>query len=431
MYNAGEMMSLIARPWRWPERVWLLLLFAILLARFPIHFMIWPPYLMDFEVYRAVAERLIHGHAVNLYAPTTSDAMLFKYSPCWALLWIPLAWLTPQAGAVVWATIGVLAFIWGCWLAQRVCVEALLPAPPWSALMVVTVLVRPLTEEFLNGQVNLLWGVLVMSFLLAMLRQRSWWAAIWLALAISLKLPAAIFLPYLFFRGQWKLLAQAGVALLALHGATSLLLVPAHPWQLLTAWYQVLRASGPARAFEIGNQSLLALLGRFLSADPHHLNMAALSLGWLGVLALILSGMLFMLVLQPVSAALSWRQRIALDGSLLITLMVLASPTTWVPTYSVLILPVVIASGAAINRLHRHRSDLAAWLSLFGMLILSFMTHSGFWRAIGIHAIRGETYVFMVLMILPWLGLFLFAVLWHWRHDQAGVVVSIARTSGN
>ena len=49
----------------------------MLLLRFPVNFILHPPYLMDFEVYRSVALRLAAGETPHLYDPTTSELMLF------------------------------------------------------------------------------------------------------------------------------------------------------------------------------------------------------------------------------------------------------------------------------------------------------------------------------------------------------------------
>ena len=118
-------------------------------------------------------------------------------APCWAIAWLPLAWLPGHVGAVLWAALTVVWLVLAYWAASRLCQGAALHVPPWTSVVIVLLLVRPITAEFLNGQVDLLWGLLVTASLMRANSQRTWWSAVWLALAIALKLPALIFLAFL------------------------------------------------------------------------------------------------------------------------------------------------------------------------------------------------------------------------------------------
>jgi len=402
-------------PLRWPAWIWLSALSLIFFIRFPINFVLYPPFLMDFDVYRAVSVRIVGGGASALYDPTSTAVMMFKYAPFWALVWIPLAWLPPHAGAILWATKTVAWLILACAGAQWLCAKAGVRAPAWLAVAIVSLLVRSLTGEFLNGQVDILWGLLVIGFLLADALKRSWWAAASLALAISLKLPALIFLPYLFIRRRVRLAVQVLTIFLALNAATCVALEPSRPFHLIGAWASVLWSSGPARAFEIGNQSLLALAARFLSADGYHLNVMALSHGGVFIATLLLSAALFALVVFGPPKRAEEPARSLFDGALLTILMVLCSPTVWTATYSALIFPVGLAVACAVSRPRATWRDPLSLMAASAVVVLSIFTHSYFWHAIGVRYFRGESYVFLVLMALPWLGLALFVYLWRQR----------------
>jgi len=412
--------TLIARVrdlhrWEWG---WLALLALIFLIRFPVKFSLDPPYLMDFEVYRAVAQRIAHGQARHLYDPTTSELMPFKYAPCWAVVFLPLAWLPAHPGAVLWATLTVVWLLLACWGSARLCQHATLRAPPWLAVCAVLLLVRPITAEFLNGQVDLLWGCLVIGFLVADGTTRPWWAALSLALAIALKLPAFIVLVYLLLRGRVGMAARVVSMFLVANLAASLLLDPHQPLVLFHAWGRVLWTSGVSRAFEIGNQSLLALAGRFLSADGYRLNVSNLSPPAVLLVALLAASALFgLVVVGPRIRTLSDQARRLFDGSLLTILMVLCSPTTWLATYSTLVLPVSVAVACAFTRPRATWRHGPATIVAAALVILSTMTHSRFWKSLGIMSLRGESYVFLVLMVLPWFGLALFAYLWLQRQS--------------
>lgn len=397
---------------RWPAWVWLCGVALVFLIRFPIHFALSsPPYLMDFEVYRAVAQRVAEGEGSHLYDPTTSEAMMFKYAPIWALAWLPLAWTPAHAGAVVWMTLTVLWLLLACLGAHRLCEEAGLRAPPWISVVVAALLSRPLWAEFLNGQVDLLWALLVIGFLVATVKRQPWWAACSLALAIALKLPALIFLLALFVRRRIKAALRVCLIFAVLNVVACLFLDPAHPLQLAKDWAQVLWESGPSRAFEIGNQSLLALTSRFLSADGYQLNLLALPPLAVVLVTLGVSGVLFVTVVHHHPAQRQGQASWVFDGALLTIVMVLCSPTVWTATYSALVLPITVAASLALASPHTAwRSPSSAILAL-AVGTLSLMTHSSFWKMLGVRTFRHESYVFLVLMVLPWLGLALFAYL--------------------
>lgn len=427
MRHSAPAQLLPPRGW-WP----LALLALILFIRFPVKFALEPPYLMDFEVYRTVATRLADGQAAHLYEPTTSELMPFKYAPCWALLWLPLAWLPSHLGAVLWASLTVGWLMLACVGSQQLCQRAGLRAPPWLAVMTVGLLVRAVSAEFLNGQVDLLWALLVIGFLMAELSRHPWWAAMSLALASALKLPALIFVPYLLVRGRLQTAARTACLLLAVNLATSLLLDQRDPLSLFQAWLQVLWSSGASRAFEIGNQSLWALLGRFLSADPYQLNLVTLSHPAVLLIGLGVAAALFGLVVIQPSTRVSEPARLVFDGSLLTILMVLCSPTVWIATYSALLLPMTAGLACVITAPRRLRSHLPSALAVMAVVALSLMTHKKFWNALSITYLRGESYIFLVLMTFPWLGLALFWLVWLQRRWHAArLTSSSADTSGS
>ncbi|MBI3009963.1 MAG: DUF2029 domain-containing protein [Candidatus Omnitrophica bacterium] len=403
-------------PLKWPAGIWIGLIGIVFLLRFPLHFLNSDNiFLMDFEVYRTVAQRVALGEASTLYTPTSSVVMLFKYSPLWALLFLPLAWIPAHASAIVWMMLTVLWLCLLCYVAWQLCSTADFRPPGWIILAAVLLLVRSLSAEFLNGQVDLLWALLIGVFLFFSVQNKTVLAGLYLALGISLKLPALLFLVYALLRKQFRLAVTTSVWFLALNTAVCLILLPEKPWLLAKAWLDVLASSGPSRAFEIGNQSLLALAGRFLSADGYHLNILSLTRSSVTGIALIVFVFLFAIVILPRQSPLDEKRRSVFDGALLTILMVLGSPTVWVATYSVLLLPVILAIAYFIERRHRLWHSKIAIAFAAALILLSLMTHSSFWKAFGIRSFRTESYVFLVLMVLPWFGLVLFSFLYWLR----------------
>ncbi len=401
-------------PWCWSQRVWLAVLAVIFLLRFPGNFLLHPPYLPDFEVFRAVAIRILQGDATHLYSAVGASQMVFKYAPCWALLFAPLGWLSAHPSAVLWATLSVGWLLLTCWITERLCRRCALSPYPFLAIPAVLLLVRPLLEEFLQGQANLLWGCLSVSFLWLAITNRPWRAALCLALAISLKLPALLFLPYLALTQRWKLLARTVLCVVMLNTIAVLILLPTQPLKLLSDWASVLLASGPDRAFEIGSQSLLALLGRLLRNDGYHFNLLALSTATVSRIAAGVAFGLFGAIFFPRSTTPRDDHWVA-TGALVMTLMVLLSPTCWVATYAALLFPVLFTLALFTDPSRRFLRIPLIVTGLLPLGLLALLTNSSLWRAMGVRYLRGESYVYLVLMILPWFGLILTWSLWHQR----------------
>ncbi len=401
---------------RWPLAAWLAGLAVVLLIRFPGKFLLDPPFLMDFDLFRRVAQRVVAHESTHLYAPVGTEQALFKYAPCWALFLVPFGWASPQTGAVIWATLTVAWLLGTCWLADCIARHIGLSPPRWLSVLAVIILVRPITSEFLLGQTNLLWGFLITAFVWLELTQRRWPAALCLVLGISLKVPALLFLVYLVCRRTWQTVGRVLACLALLNIGSALWLLPSAPSQLFFSWAHALATSGPNRAFEIGSQSLLALLGRLLRPDGYGFNLLALQDQSVMLIAVAIQLALFVVVfLLPHRPLRFPSQLFVMDSALLATLMVLFSPTCWIPTYNALLFPLWIALAWLLQRdQHLWRSpSLIAGALVMG--ILALMTHSKFWRLLGIHYVRGESYVYLVFMVFPQLGLALAWVLWSVR----------------
>lgn len=396
------------------DRVCAAILGLALWIRYPSHFLFSAPYLMDFNVYRAVARRLLDGEAASLYLPTTanSDMMVFRYAPAWALLWAPLAWLPLQAAAVLWTTANLAALLATLWLCAACCRRAGLQPSPILGVITVLCLLRPMAEEMGNGQVNLFWGLLVTLFISATMTRRPWGAAWALTGAALLKLPALIFLPRMLLRRQWGALARTSLLLLATALAPAVFLLPSAPWRLVADWFAALRQTGTAHAFDIGSQSFLALLGRFLTDDGYGLNLLSLSRPSVAALAFVSVGLLTLGAAWPARGVSEHPKRWLYESALLSVLMVVFSPSCLLPSYTALAYPIYVALAALGDQLRRRRIDPASAAFAVIGLAMVLLTHRKIWRLIGVTVWRGEAYVYLVFMVLPWFGLALMALLW-------------------
>ncbi|MBI4341812.1 MAG: DUF2029 domain-containing protein [Candidatus Omnitrophica bacterium] len=404
---------------RWtPRQLELAVLLALGLAlfiRYPSRFIASPPFLMDFEVYRAAAERVLHGRGEQLYDPTTSEKMMFKYAPLWAVFMAPLGALPKPAAAICWTSVELLALLAALLLCGLLCRRLGFHPHPLTGLLAVLMLLRPLAEELGNGQANLLWGALMVGFVVAEHAGRRWLAALALSAAILLKLPALLFLPYLVLRKRWPLAGRAALIILLAGAAGALLVAPHAPGSLFRGWLHALAYNTETYTFEIGNQSLVALLSRFLTNDGYGLNLLDAPRSWLVWLTLGLLGALVAALARPWPGAAREPMRWAFDGAILTVLMVIGSPSCWLATYTALLFPVFLALAALAHSAAVRRVDGGSLgVSLLGLCAI-LLTHRKAWRLLGLTSWRGESYLFLVFMMLPWFGLMLTALLWRQR----------------
>ena len=393
------------------ERICLAVLAIIFIIRFPVQFWLHPPFLMDFNVYHFAANLVATGHGHALYREAYSPGVLYMYAPIWAVVWTPLALLSLHHAAVVWGLLSVGWLIATLWCADRLAELAGLRVWPWASVLAVLLLSRILITEFGNGQADVWWGGLVACFLVCELRGQAHLAAISLALSMALKLPSAIVLPYLLITGRWRSAVRAAGWFIFLVVVGAVLVDPRNPGFVLAEWGRCLLATGPPSMFRIGDQSFTALMARLLTADGYGLNVLSLTRPAVTMVAMILEAGLFSLIALPFVRPQRRVADFVIDGALLMILMALASPSCWLATHSVHLLPTALATTLLAN--HPSRALRDPWSLLFAGLtgLFSFLTHSKFLRAMGLASWQGETYVFLVLMVAPLMALSLFAFL--------------------
>ena len=393
------------------ERICLAVLTVIFAIRFPLQFWLHPPFLMDFNVYHFAANLIATGHGDALYREAYSPGMLYMYAPIWAVVWAPLALCSLHHAAVVWGSLSVGWLIAALWCANRLAELAGLRVWPWASVVAALLLSRILTTEFGNGQADLWWGGLVACFLVCELRAHPHRAAASLALSIALKLPSAIFLPYLLLTGRWRSAVRAAGWFLFLVVLGAALAHPRNPVFVLAEWGRCLIATGPPSMFRIGDQSFTALMARLLTADGYGLNVASLTRPAVTMVAIIAEAGLFSLIVLPFAKLQRRVSAFLIDGALLVILMALASPSCWLATHSVHLFPAALATTFLATGPSPTRRD--PWVLLFAGLtgLFSFLTHGKFLRAMGLVSWQGETYVYLVLMIAPLMALCLLALL--------------------
>ena len=131
----------------------------------------------NFEIFRTASRHLVSGQ--DLYAEYPAEHTdRFKYSPTFALLFLPFAWLPWPIALLCWNLLNALVLF--------VAVERVLPAR--RALLAQALLLLEVLRGMQNAQSNALVAALIVLAFVAMERKRSWRAALAVALGVCVKI---------------------------------------------------------------------------------------------------------------------------------------------------------------------------------------------------------------------------------------------------
>lgn len=273
-----------------------------------------PGEMRDFEVYWTAGGRALQGEP--LYRADDGHYQ-FKYLPAFATLFSPVALVSLTAARQLWFVISVAMLAALIWLSV-----VLLPQRRRAAGFIVAVIVVAMAKfyghELVLGQVNLVFGVLVASALLALSNRQDALAGALVVTAVVVKPYAVLFLPWLLIAGRTPALitAVAGVGLvLALSALTH---GPAAVLDLHLQWWTTVTESTAPNLTNNDNVSLAGFSAKWLGATP-----AATMLTGAGSLGLLLLVALVVWMRRGIAAAH------VLEGALILTIIPLVSPQGW------------------------------------------------------------------------------------------------------
>ena len=131
----------------------------------------------NFEIFRASSRHLLAGQ--DLYAEYPAEHTdRFKYSPTFALLFAPLAWMPWPLALFLWSALNALALF--------VAVERVLPGR--RGMLAVGLLLLEVFRGMQNAQSNALVAALIVLAFAALERHRAWRAALAVALGACVKI---------------------------------------------------------------------------------------------------------------------------------------------------------------------------------------------------------------------------------------------------
>ena len=182
----------------------------------------------NFEIFRAASRHLVSG--ADMYAHYPDELQdRYKYSPSFAVLFAPFAWLPWPIALFLWNALnGVLLFV----AIERV-------VPPRAALAANALLLLEVLRAMQNAQSNALVAALIILTFAELERRRAWRAAGAAVLGACVKIfPLAA----LAFAIPRRLVARAGVAAAAIGAAILVLPLALTSPVLLAAQYRSWRA---------------------------------------------------------------------------------------------------------------------------------------------------------------------------------------------
>ena len=268
----------------------------------------------DFEVYWTAGARA--AAAEPLYRDSDGHFQ-FKYLPAFALLVSPLAAMPLPAAKGAWFAASSVLMVTLLGLSLQA-LPAVRRPPVMLLVLTFLAMAKFYAHELVLGQVNLLFGVVVVLALVWMRKEREAGAGALLALAVIVKPYAVIFAPWLATR------RRRGALLAMIVGLAVLLLLPIarYGWdgnlKLLGEWWRTVTTTTAPNLLNQDNVSLSAMFAKWLgpaSAAP--------------ILAAVTGGILLLLAGIVMAGRGILKTPETLEACLLLLLIPLLSPQGW------------------------------------------------------------------------------------------------------
>jgi len=220
--------------------------------------------MVDFAVNYAAGDRLLHGE--TLYR-TTDEHYQYKYSPFCAMIYAPLALLSPTAAKAVWFFFVIVSTTGLIILPARLLAGSDGRLARGAAIGAGLILIKLIFREIQLGQINAIITALLLLMILNLRTDettrspaRVAAAGLLWGLATALKPYAVIFLPYFILKRRWNILWPALLVLGASLFAPAFYYGFAGNLAVHEEWISSLSRSTPALLNSQDNVSLLALL---------------------------------------------------------------------------------------------------------------------------------------------------------------------------
>lgn len=354
----------------------------------------------DFGVYYRSGQDF--AAARPLYYTDLGIEETFKSAPAQAAAATAIAWLPPRPARFVWfvADVALLGVIFLVSFRMLYADGRWMPYRGWLLVAALLLTISQIISQLASGQPTTLWVALTMLAFQWAASGKHGRAGAALAAAVCIKVVPLCFVPHLLLRGRVRLAAAFAASLAAF------LLLPSAwiGWEAnresLAIWFTNLRTTlTPNMLWELRNQSLFALLARFLTQNKLGVHWAQLDLATVGRIWLVLSCFLavamnawFVLALR---SGKGQRRDVAIL-SLLLIFMTVCNPLGWRHNAIALVLPYYFVVDSMARSLERRRT-LAALLALSLVLVWVRSIYPQYWFAYWLQVYGGRFWSSIVL----------------------------------
>jgi len=356
-------------------------------------------YLMDFRVMHHMAQAFLHGN-LDLYHVMYQPNFEFKYAPIWGLFFIPFGFFSLQTSSILWEFFTLLLMIANLHMIGLILKRYKISYHPLVYVAGVIVLSKVIVSEIMQGQTNFLISYLILlSIYLSLTRRWERVSSLVLSLAISLKLPALLFLFFFLKKKNFKVLMWAFIFFIGTNTIAAILLNPMHPLKLFSDWLNLLLNSGSFLLFNDASRSIFTLFGRYLSDHTRfHIHFLSFSIETIKGLVMTLGFVMTLISLFPFfkSKRRDLEKEEVLTLSTLMILIVIFNPSSWAINYVGLLLPVIMAVIVAGHILFQSRISLTL-LSL--LMICNILLHKKAWVLMGFDRAYDADTLFLPLPI--------------------------------
>ncbi len=172
--------------------------------------------LIDFPVYYAAGQSLIDGRR-DLYAPdfALGPVMDYRYPPVFLVVFIPLWWLPYKLAAYIWYLLSVLQIACALRLLKEILAPTKFRKTLWLFLFFSTGQYFIMILHYGNAHLLAIF-FLVLALYFARVKKAPL-AALFMALAITIKLTPALLLIYFASKRRWRYLSFVGLFLIAIN----------------------------------------------------------------------------------------------------------------------------------------------------------------------------------------------------------------------
>jgi len=285
----------------------------------------------DFRVYYNIAQRFLAKE--NIYNRPDEGITPFKYSPVFALLVSPLAFVSQKTASLIFFTISFILLIGLCLFSKKMIVTSKLSAWQLFAFYFFPLLFssRFIFSVLDSGQITIMIFALLIFGIYLLEKEKNIAASALFALAVMFKYTAIIFLPYFLIRKKIK--ASLGMVFFILFYC----LIPAiytgisANLQYLKSWLPFIAETSLDKGswYDSKNQSLYSMVLRLFSADSPYKHLTQLAF----TQALFISGIIGALIYLFIIIKKKERETKNIDYALLLLCLALFNPNAWLANF--------------------------------------------------------------------------------------------------